>query len=114
MGNGRLATYLRTHRRSSGLSQHEVARLLGYKSAGEISRHERATTLPSLRVAVAYQIIFRVPIAELFPELHKETERTIDRRLMTLENELQDSTPKGRHVALVARKLEWCWERRNH
>jgi hypothetical protein len=77
-----------------------------------MSRLEQAKAPPSLFAALACQIIFRTPIAELFPGIHSEIEGTVESRLTELERRLQESSPKGRQIAMVAHKLEWLWERR--
>jgi transcriptional regulator with XRE-family HTH domain len=108
----RLPSYLRTYRKRAGLSQAELARLLGYRKEGQLSRLEQAKVLPSLVVALACQYIFQTPIAELFPGLLESIPEKIEIRLADFEHRLQQSTPKGRQIAMVAHKLEWLWERR--
>ena len=41
--------YLRRHRRTRGLSQRELALLVGYKQQWQVSRHELSKTMPPLR-----------------------------------------------------------------
>jgi transcriptional regulator with XRE-family HTH domain len=108
-----LAAYLRTERRKSGLTQLELAILVGLTGTGQISRHERAVDPPSLRTAISYEMVFRRPLRELFPVLHDRLEHEVERRIKQLESQLQDSSPKGRQLDLVAQKLEWIVERRN-
>lgn len=112
MSQSRLASYLWSHRKRSGLSQKEVADLLGI-SEGEVSRHERMSCAPSLRVALGYQAIFRVSIGELFPGLFDAIRDGVETRLEKLREEFQQSDGKGRGAALIARKLEWMWERQH-
>ena len=108
-----IASYLRTHRKKSGLSQRELASILGFLTEIQVSRHERSVTIPGLMIALGYEAIFRAPISEIFPGLFRAVEASIEDRLAILENELQQSTSKGRKAASIARKLEWLWERRN-
>jgi transcriptional regulator with XRE-family HTH domain len=108
-----IACRLRTLRRKSGLSQIELAQLLGFVSEVPVSRHERSETVPNLLTALGYEVIFRVPVSELFPGLYRSVETVIEERLAVLEEELQQSTAKGRNAAPVARKLEFSWERKN-
>lgn len=107
------ANYLRTHRKRSGLSQREIAQLLGYPDEHQVSRHERSISAPPVVIALGYEIIFRVPIADLFSDLHRAIEQDIEARLAFMESQLQESTAKGRQASLIARKIEWCWERNN-
>ena len=108
-----IANYLRSHRRKSGLSQQELAQIVGSLTEIPVSRHERSLTIPALLIALSYEAIFRVPISEIFPGLYQTVEAGIEERLADLEGELQKSTAKGLQAVFVARKLEWLWERRN-
>ena len=107
------ASRLRTLRIRSGLSQKELANLLGFRSEGPVSRHERSDTVPNLLTAFGYEAIFRVPISELFPGLYQTVEIGIEERLAKMEEELHQSTVKGRDAIRVARILEFSWERKN-
>ena len=71
-----LTSYLRTHRKLSGLTQTEVAYLIEAESAQTISRLERDKQIPGLDQAFALSVLFDVPTDELFIGL----ERTITRR----------------------------------
>lgn len=106
-------SYLRTHRKKSGLSQSELASILGLVTELQISRHERSLTLPLFLTAISYEIVFQVPISELFPGLYETVRQNIDERLSELEERLHESSAKGRRAAFIAHKLEWMWERRN-
>jgi DNA-binding XRE family transcriptional regulator len=64
-----LTQYLLTHRKRAGLSQRELAFLLGSRSGTKVSRHEQERRQPSLRAALAYAAVYRVPVEELFPGL---------------------------------------------
>ena len=106
-----LASYLRSHRKRSGMTLNEVARILGYSHSGEVSRHERLTSLPSLRIALRYEALYRVPIRKLFPELFAEEMNEAEQRLAALLEDCHRSSAKGRVAGMIARKLEWAWER---
>ena len=108
-----LASYLRYHRKRSGLSQREIAQLLGYPDQEPVSRHERSRSMPPLIIALCYQAIFRVPVSDLFPGHYEKTKRTIEERLAKMEHDLQQRSAKDRDAAMIARKLEWMWERNN-
>lgn len=108
-----VANYLRAHRRRCGLSQRELAHIVGYITQAPVSEHERSVTIPALLIALSYEVVFRVPLSELFPALYRTVEANIEEQLTKIESELQESTAKGRRAAYVARKLEWLWERRN-
>ena len=113
MAPDHIASYLRTHRKRSGLSQRELASILGFLSEIQISRHERSVTIPGLLIALGYEAIFRAPISEIFPGLYQTVAASIEERLADMEKNLQQSTTKGREASSIARKLEWLWERRD-
>jgi transcriptional regulator with XRE-family HTH domain len=108
----RLTNYLRTHRKKTGLSQRDLARIVGYKDEVPISRHEQFQRLPSVMVALGYEIVFQVPISEIYAGLRDAIEQDIEERISELERELQQKSGKGRHAAGTARKLEWISERK--
>lgn len=108
-----LGNYLRTYRRQSGLSQRELGLLLGYKDQAQVSRHERSETVPPLVIALAYEVIFRAPVSELFLGMHDGVETTIERRLAELENDLQGRSAEERCARSIAQRLEWLMNRRD-
>jgi DNA-binding XRE family transcriptional regulator len=97
----------------SGLTQRELADLIGIIAHHQVSIHERSVGVPTLIVALSYHIVFSVPINELFPGLYKTVQLNVEERLAELENKLGESTAKGREAKTVARKLEWLCERKN-
>ena len=105
---------LRTLRMRSGLSQREVAGILGFLTDVPVSRHECSVSIPDLRTALAYEIIFQVPISDQFPDLFRSIEPIIEVLISELEAKLQQSTAKGRTGARTARKLEFFCERKNN
>src|ERR1700733_11023024 len=108
-----IACRLRTLRRKSGLSQWELGQVLGFLSEVPVSRHERSATVPNLLTALGYEIIFGMPVSELFPGLFHAVEAGIEAQLAKLESELQQSTAKGRSASVIARKLEFLCERKD-
>jgi len=112
MTGPKLANYLKTHRKKSGLSQREVAAVLGFKDGGLISRHERSRHVPPLRHALAYEALFCVPVSILFGGLHETVRGDVETALEELEARLQDMSGKGPLASLRARKLEWLTVRR--
>ena len=107
------ACYLRTLRRRSGLSQRELAEVLGFHSETSVARHERSITIPNLLTAIGYEVVFNVPATQIFPGLYDTVETGIEERLARMEEELQQRSAKGRDAAATARKLEFFCERRN-
>ena len=69
MATSRLNSYLRTHRKHSGLSQSDVSFLVRLKNKAELSRYERNVRVPSLRTALACQELYGVAVSDLFAGL---------------------------------------------
>src|SRR5947209_13674153 len=112
MAQKKLASHLRVHRKKSGLSQLEVAQLIGYISEDAVMRHEQASSIPPLLIALAYEAIFRVPVSTLFPGIYEAVEQGIEMRLAILETMLQEKSAHDRDASTTARKLEWILARR--
>jgi transcriptional regulator with XRE-family HTH domain len=108
-----ITSYLRSHRKSAGLSQRDLAKIIGYLTTAQVSKYERAEILPPLLVALAYEAVFRRPVAELFPGIYETVRKEIEEHLDKMETELQQLTAKGREAQITARMLEWLWERKN-
>ena len=54
-----------------GFSQRQVAEILGHLTATDISRYEHGGQRPGLVSALKFEIVYRVPVAFLFPELYR-------------------------------------------
>lgn len=113
MGNPIPGIYLRTHRKRSGLSQREVAVILGIEDGGLICRYELGHRMPPLMLALALEALFQVPISQLFLGLVETVAETVEDRLLNFERELQNRSGKGPRAAITAKKLRWLTERRN-
>ena len=72
--------YLRAYRKRAGLTQQELARLLGVPSGEEVCRLERHVRHPNLNVAFACQALFGVPAHELFPNFYTKVEQQTKQR----------------------------------
>lgn len=96
----KLDCYLRVYRRRWGLSQDELATLLGYKTGAVISRLERDGRQPSLEVAYALEIIFGTAPIELFPGLHAKVKKAVIARMRDLYDELQGDSSKANRIKL--------------
>jgi len=99
---GSLSNYIRSHRRRAGLSQRELAKVIGYTKA-TVFRHEHTTSLPPLLTAFRYEILFATPVATLFAGVREAVEEEIEMRLTELEDELQ----RGRTRETRKQTLDW-------
>lgn len=80
----RIPNYLRTHRKRSGLTQDELAFLLGGHTGSQITKYERRTRTPTFRSVLACQVIFGKPPRELFPAEFYKAERTVIKQAQKL------------------------------
>ncbi len=99
-----LPNYLRTHRKRLSLSQAEVAFMLGgtgENKGSKVSRDESFDREPSLRTALAYEVIYDKPVRELFAGLHEQMERDVVRRAKTLSHRKWEPQSKG-HQSLIS------------
>ena len=107
-----LTNYLRAHRHRTSFTQDEIARILGHQSRASISEHERFELVPSLFVALSYQVLYRVPVSEIFAGLTEAAEIHAEMQLEEFEKHLGEQSASGPKAAAIARKLEWLSERR--
>ena len=110
--HGPLENYLRANRKQAGLSQREMGILLGYADEVAVSRHEHHA-VPPLLSAIGYEIVFKRPIAKLFPGIREAVEKRIEAQLLRFEEEWQQENREGRRRSRIAQKLAWLSERRN-
>lgn len=98
----RLQNYLRTYRKRAGLSQAEMAQLLGCRSGAKVSRYERFARQPTLQTAFAYEVVFGVPVRELFGGVFEQVEHITTQRAQLLALKLKKAKPDR----LAVRKLK--------
>jgi transcriptional regulator with XRE-family HTH domain len=90
----KLNCYLRSYRRRWGLTQDELAALLGCKNGAVISRLESHGRQPSLEAALAFEVIFGTVPIELFPGLYAKVKSDVIARMRDLYDELQGDSSK--------------------
>ena len=90
-----VGNYIRAHRRRLKLSQLELGRLVGYNYGSVVGRHERSSAAPPLLVALAYEIVFDVPVAQLFTGFHATVMQAVARNLEELKA-LEKENSEGR------------------
>lgn len=101
------------YRKRSGLTVREVGRLIGYKDGGQIVRHEASQKTPRLAKALAYEVLFQVPLSAIFAGMHEDIRRVIEHRLRQFESDLENRTGEGQDAKLTAQKLVWLTARRS-
>ena len=105
----RLNNYLRTHRKHSGLSQSELAFLVGLTSKAELSRYELGQRQPSLRTALAYEAAFGTPVSELFAGLSDSISQDTHGKMKKLSARLQAKASGGGNKVMA--KFQWVSQR---
>jgi DNA-binding XRE family transcriptional regulator len=94
MSTRRPINYLRSHRLRWGLSQKELAHLLGWERPDVISRIEKKTRHPTLPLAMACFILFGTPAAELFPDMSASIETIVMARVWDMYERVQGDPSK--------------------
>jgi DNA-binding XRE family transcriptional regulator len=82
-------TYLRPFRRRWGLTQKELAFLIGAESQTTVSRLEQLKRLPSLAAGIACLVVFDTSAPEMFPGLFADVQKAVLVRAAELYDELQ-------------------------
>jgi len=109
MTSHKLANYLRAYRKRSGLSQSEVAYLLGCKNGNQVSRYERRMHMPPLRTALAFQAALDTPLSELYAGTYESVAKQVAARGQSLAVQIQTRSVK-RGKSVIAYKLQWLAE----
>ena len=90
-----LPSYLKPLRVQRGLSQPELARLLGI-SASLLSLVETLKRRPTARVILPAEVVFGVPARRIFPGAYVDIERDIAHRARSLVTQLRRRPTRGR------------------
>lgn len=101
MPQRRLPNYLRASRKQAGLSQDDLAFLLGCGSGTKVSRYELFRRQPGLPTVFALEAVFGKPARELFAGMYEDAEQQTTERARRLIQRLS----KHRDGAQLRRKL---------
>lgn len=99
----KLQNYILTYRKRYGLTQKDLAFLLGIKDSAKISKYEKFQQLPSLETALACQALFNIPVAELFAGIYEQVEKKTSKQAGILQRKMQ----KAKSNRVSARKAEF-------
>lgn len=106
MPSTKLLNHLRRQRKRLALSQDEVAFLMGVRGGAEICRYEQQVCLPSLETALAFEVIYGVPISVLFEGFGKTIAKKIQERAKLLRHRVRfrgdDVRAQKRRSAMLA------------
>lgn len=97
----RLSIYLRAHRLRSGLTQGEVAYILGFKSRSHVSRLERGTRQPTHDAASSLALLFGVGVEDLFPAISRRAADGVGTRAYELRQRLKDKSSKAAQAKIA-------------
>lgn len=100
-----LPTYLRTYRKYTGLTQTEVAYVLGINRS-DLWQYETSRREPSLRVLLALQILYRMPLRKLFAGIFLQCHGATLQQLRRLRARLV-TAGKHKQSRLHMQKLDW-------
>ena len=106
MATHKLENYLRTYRKRSGLTQREVAFLVGCRNGAQVSRYEKRRHLPPLRTALACGAAFGVSVSELFAGLREAAGKAVGERMLALKSKLETTPAQDRDARLVTQTHE--------
>ncbi len=84
--------YLRTHRRKWGLTQKDLARLIGTVGCTQLSRYENSKRAPKIEVALACQVIFGVIPSIMFLNTYASIEEEVMRNMARMDEALSNTT----------------------
>jgi len=79
---------LRTHRRRHGLSQTEVAILLGAVTDTKVSRYENFARMPVAPTVFALEVVLNQPASELFAGKYQAVRLAVQERAERLAEQL--------------------------
>jgi DNA-binding XRE family transcriptional regulator len=104
---------LRSYRLRWGLSQGELAYLLGWSRSEVISRIEMKQRAPTLKLVIGCIILFGIPAAELFPDLSTGIEADVIARVWEFYEKIQGDPSKKtkKQIELLESAIERAAQR---
>ena len=99
-----LSNYLRTYRKRAGLTQKELAFLLGCQSGAKVSRYENVQRLPNLNTVFAYEVIFNIPANQLFAGIYENAKEKVEQRAILLLKDWK-SVPVPEHKIVLVHSI---------
>lgn len=90
-------TILQTLRHEAGLSQEDLAYLLGGTTAGMVCRHEKGERAPTLEMGMGYSLVLGTEVQDLFEDLELQIKERIKNRARVLcsTNPLDPADPRA-------------------
>ena len=97
---------MRLLRRRLGLTQRELAYVLGYKCDSQISHMENGTRTPQLAEVLMIEFVFGIAAATIFPKIRSTVGAQINRRVRRIMTNLQESEFNHPRMSYKAAQLE--------
>lgn len=97
--------FIRAFRRKCNLSQRELGILVGYPSSDSMGRHERSEVAPPLLIALAYEVVFDVPVGQLFTGFRAAVAQAVVRNAEEWKIEMEKE--HGGADMFDIQKLQW-------
>jgi transcriptional regulator with XRE-family HTH domain len=93
---------VRVLRRRLGLTQRELAYLIGYDSDSQLSRIENGSRHPRLTEMLILELVLGLPALTVFPEIRQSVDREMSSRIRSLLRDV--SRTDGRKTPRVSYK----------
>src|SRR5262245_2211692 len=91
MPSSQLPHHLRANRTRLALSQGDVAFLLGADDGAQVSKYEHFGRIPTLETALAYEVIMKRSLSELFGGMYQKAEKGVADRARILLKRMEHS-----------------------
>ena len=102
----RTQNLMRVLRRRMGLTQREIAFLLGYESESHVSRLESGSRTPRLPELLVIELVFGAAAAAMFPHVHRAVTDIVRGRLERLRRRTKRLKPAPPRVAYKIAQLD--------
>ena len=97
---------MRVLRRRLGLTQRELAYVIGYKSDSHISHIENGSRTPQLAEVLMIELVFGIPAVTIFPQIRLAVGPRVGHRLRRIMADLQECDSVHPRVSYKAAQLE--------
>lgn len=97
---------MRVLRRRLGLTQRELAYVIGYKNDSQISHIENGSRTPQLAEVLMIELVFGVPAVTIFPEIRSAVGTGVSHRVRRIMADLPESDSFHPRVSYKAAQLE--------
>ena len=97
---------MRFLRRRLGVTQRELAYVLGYDSDSQVSRIENGSRMPLLEEVLIIELVFGVPGMTIFPQVRNVVGKSVCNRVRTLIRDSRQSDDGHPRLSYKTAQLE--------